>query len=135
MTLATVTVIFSSSFLSWPHISPTELRCLSTISNSYISFAVVIHFPPTLSRSLLMQSFHRSLGLPPSFFPTTFWASGVFAKYSFPIVSTCPALFNLLLASLFLNTFHSSLIRSNHSHDYSSPVVYAHCFEVHTLLT
>ena len=49
--LAMVTVIFSSSFLSSRHFSLTKFSINSL--QLLLSFAVVLHSPPTLSRSLL----------------------------------------------------------------------------------
>ena len=72
-----ITVIVSSSF-SFPHFS---LPAFSITSLQLVSFAVVLHSPPTLSRYLLMQSFHRILGFPRLFFPSTFWASALFANF------------------------------------------------------
>ena len=55
-----VTIIFSSSFLS-SLFSPTFS---TNILQLLLSFAVVLHSPPTLSTPLLTQSSHRILGLP-----------------------------------------------------------------------
>ena len=68
-------VIFSSSFLSSPHVSLNSLQLL-------LSVAVLLHSPPTLSRSLLTHSSHRILGILRLLFPSTFWASVFFAEFS-----------------------------------------------------
>ena len=65
--LAMVAVNFSLSFLSSSHFS---LPTFSITSLQLLSFAVVLHSPPTLSRSLLTQSSHRIFSLSP--FPPHF---------------------------------------------------------------
>ena len=98
--VAMVTVIFSLSFLSSPHFSPTVFSINSL--QLLLTFAVVLHSPPNLSLSLLTQSSHHILGLLRLLFPSTFWASALFANFLSPILSTCPAHFSPLLTSFFL---------------------------------
>ena len=97
--LAIVTVIFFfiSSFLSLRSLSINSLLL-------FLSVAVVLHSPPTLSNSryLLTQSSHHILCLLRLLFPSTFWASDLFASFSSPILSTWPAHFNLLITKCFL---------------------------------
>ena len=92
--VAMVTVIFSSSFLSSPYLS---LTIASINSLQLLSFAAVLHSPPTLSRSLLTQSSAFLV----SVFPPL---SGHLLSAIFPsrILSTCLAHFSLLLTSFFL---------------------------------
>ena len=54
-------------------------------------FAVVLHSPSSLSKSLLTQSYHRIIGLPLLLFTSTFWTSALFANFSSPILSTRPS--------------------------------------------
>ena len=67
-------------------------------------FAVVLHPPPTLSRSLLTQSSHHILGLPHRLYPSTISASDIFISFSSPILSTRPAHFNLFFAIFLIKT-------------------------------
>ena len=59
--LATVTIILSSSFLSSPHFSLTAFSINSL--QFILCFAIVLHSPPTLSKS------HSQSSSPPSFLP------------------------------------------------------------------
>ena len=82
--VAMVTGVFFSSLLSDFSLTTFSINSLQL----FLSFAVVLHSPPTLSRSLLKQSSHRTLGLPRILFPSTFWASHLFASCSTHILST-----------------------------------------------
>ena len=85
--------------LFFPHFS----LITSSISNlQLLFFAVVLHSPPTPSRSPLTQSSHRILGLPRLLFPSNFWTSYFFGNFSSTILSTCAANFSLLLTNFFL---------------------------------
>ena len=121
--------LLSSPLLSSPLLSSPLLTFLSMLYHQSPSpFVVVLHSPPTLSRSLLTQSSHRILSLPHILFPSTLCASAVFANF-------CLSHFSLLLTSFFLKTFlhsnlhsqfvHSSLILSLHSLESSYLVVFA----------
>ena len=90
LALVEVTVILCSSFLSSPHFSLTAF----SVNSLQLLSAVVLHSPPTLSRSLLTQSFHPILGLPHLLVPSTIWASAQVANVSSPNLSACPALFS-----------------------------------------
>ena len=68
--LPKTTVIFSSSFLSSPHLSLTTFSITSV--QLILAFAVVLHSPPTLSIPLSTQLSHRILGLPRLLSPSTF---------------------------------------------------------------
>ena len=71
--------------------SPTHYVCCCCSSFSSHSFQISLNAVlPTHSRS----------SSPP--FPSNFWASALFANLSYPILFTCPAHFNLLLADFFL---------------------------------
>jgi len=54
-------------------------------SSSFFLISLVSH-----TRSLLTKSSHRILGLACLVFPSTFWASALFAIVSYPILSTVP---------------------------------------------
>ena len=90
-----------------PHFSLTafSINCLHLL----LSFAVALHSPPTLSRSLLTQSFHRILGLTRLPFPSTFYASELFVIFSntnFFLIRSFPSLQPpLLLHPLFSYQF------------------------------
>ena len=58
-----VTLIFPLDFLSSPHFSLT-IFCVNSLQ-LLLSLAVVLHSPPTLSRSLLTQSSCRIIPTPP----------------------------------------------------------------------
>ena len=67
MRLAMVSVILSSSCLSSLPFSLTAFSINSL--QLLLSFAVVLHSSPSLSRSPLTQSFYRIIGLPRLLFP------------------------------------------------------------------
>ena len=133
--LPMVTIIF---FFDSPHLS---LTAVSINSLQLLLCFVVFRSPPTLSRSLITQSFHRILGLPHLHFPSTFWASYLcqfFISRSFPMTTQ----FNILITSFFLKVSLSPtslsicllltiIIHSLHSHDSSYPVIFAN---LHLLL-
>ena len=73
VSLAMVTVVFFFC-LFFPHFSLTMFSITSL--QLVLSFVVVLHSPPTLSRSLLTQSSLHIHGLSRLPFPYTFWASG-----------------------------------------------------------
>ena len=91
--LAINTVIFSSSFLSSPHVS------LTAFSPTHSIFRCCSPFSSHSSRYHLTRSSHRIPSLPRLLFPSTFWSSDPFANFSSPNLSTCPAYFSLLLTS------------------------------------
>ena len=107
--LAMVTVISSSFSFFSPHFSLTafSVNCFQLLL--YFVFAVILSYPLILSRSLLTLSSHRILRLPRLRFPSTFWASPLFANFSSPILSTCPGHFSLLLTSFFMKLLHSNV--------------------------
>ena len=78
--------ICSSSFLSSPRCSLSKIKCPTPSI-----FCCCSNSLPHLFRSHLPQSSHHILGLPRLLFPFTFWASALFANYSSPILSICPA--------------------------------------------
>ena len=93
VTVVLFSVVSFPTFLSLPSL---------TMSNSFLPVAVVLHTPLILtSSSLLTQSSHRNLVFLASC-SSTFWTSVLFANYSTPILSTCPAHFNLIRTSFFL---------------------------------
>ena len=109
---AMVTVIFSFllTFLS--------LRSLSTISKSYLLllFSILLPLFPGLSSLLPSHAWSSSLA---SFYPLL---SGhlLFANFSSPILSTCPAQFSLpgtphqfLLKTVLHSSLHSLFIQSS----------------------
>ena len=117
--MVTLIFYFSPHFLS--------LRSLSTISNSSYLFAVVLHSPPILSRSLLTQfylSLHSRSSSPP--FPFIFWASDLFTNFSISNSFLMSSPFQHIRHQFLLKTFlhsnfhsqfiHSSLIRPLHSY-------------------
>ena len=81
--LALVTVILSSSFLSSAHFSLTAF--LINNLQLLLSFAVVLHSPPTLSRSLITQSVTFSVFLA-SFHFLGIWSLSIFHLPFFPHV-------------------------------------------------
>ena len=89
--LAMITVIFSWSFVSSPEFF---LTAFSITSFQLLYFAVVLHFPATLSTSHLTKSSHRILGLPFLLFHP-FSGHLISANISSPILSTCPTLFSM----------------------------------------
>ena len=132
MRLATVTVILSSPFISSLRFSLTVFSITSL--QLLLSFVVVLHSPPTLSRSLLTQSCRRILGPPRLRFPSTFWTSVLFADSSSPILSPRaahsfqPTPHQLLLKPVIHSNLHSQFIQSSviRSHTSSYPVVLFH---------
>ena len=90
--LAMVTIIF---FFVFPQFY------LTMFSNSslqlLLSFAVVLHSPPRLTRPLLTKSSHCIFSLPCVLFPFTFRASDLHQFFVSPFLSTWLAHFNLLL--------------------------------------
>ena len=70
------------SSVFFPHFS---LTAFSINSLQLLLFAVVLHSPPTLSRSLLTQSSHRILGLPRLFWPSDL--NQFFISHSFYMTS------------------------------------------------
>jgi len=65
--------------LFFPHFSLTAFSINSL--QLLLSFAVVLHSPPTPSRYLFTQSYHHILGLPRLRFPSTSWTSYLFANF------------------------------------------------------
>ena len=63
---------FSSSFVSSPFLTTFSINSLQLLS-----FAVVLHSPPTLSRSILTQSSHRILSIYRLLFLSTCWAADI----------------------------------------------------------
>ena len=96
--LATVTDIFFFVFSS-PHFSLTTFSINSL--QLLLSFAVVLHSPPTLSRCLSTQSSHYILGLPRLLFPTTSWASALFVNFSSPHVRLISAYSSIVYSQNF----------------------------------
>ena len=81
--MALATVIYSSSSLYSLHCS---LIAFSIPNLQLLSLDVLLHSPPTHSRSLLAHSSHRILRLPRPLFPSTFWAPALllfFISHSF----------------------------------------------------
>ena len=97
-------VISCYLFFVFSFLSSLFSHCVLYHQSSTPSFAVALHSPPTLSKSLfslnaMLPSHFRSSSPP---FPSTFWASAPFASFSTPILSTRPARFSPLLTSVFL---------------------------------
>ena len=78
--MVTVVFFFIFSFL-------TSLTTFSINRLQLLSFAVVLHSPPTLLRSFLTQSSHHILSLPRLLFSSSFWESDLFASFPTPILS------------------------------------------------
>ena len=126
--VAMVTVIFSLSFLSSPHVSLTVFSINNLQLLLFLLFSI---FLPIFS-DLLTQSSRFIFSLPRLLFPSTFWAP-VLCQFlisrsshmSDPFQPT-PHQFlpkTFLHSNLHSQFVHSSLIRSLHSHDSSFPVV------------
>ena len=84
----------------------TFLSQMFSINSSQLllSFAVVLHSPPSISRSLLTQSPHHILSLPRLLFPSTLWASDLcqfFTSHYFHLTGP----FNLLLTNFFFGRY------------------------------
>ena len=125
-------------FLFLPLFSHHGLYQQSPIPSIGCSF--FLHFFP-----LFRYLFY--FGLPHLVFPSTFWASALFAIFPSLILSTWPAHFNLFLFHFFLKLqpslsqfIHSSLINSLSFHVFSYQVVFAKfgpfcCFSVSAIIS
>ena len=107
-----------------------------------LSFAVVLHSPPTLSRSLFTQSSHHILDLPLLIFASTFFICSFwqfFISYSFHISDPFQP-HQFLLKTFLHSNLHSQFIHSSfgfslHSHNllielFSQTCTFSCCFSV-----
>ena len=88
--------------LFFPHFSLTILYTISV--QLFLSFAVVLHSPPTLSRSLFTHSSLRILGFPRLLLPSAFRASDFFANIFISHSFFMTGLFQLTRPNLATNT-------------------------------
>ena len=88
----------------FPLLNLLPRRHLSPVSNSFylllLFFSILL--PLFQIRTLFAHSSQRFRGLPRLLFPSIFWAFALFVNVPSPLLSTCPAYFNLLLTSFFL---------------------------------
>ena len=114
------TVVLLLTFLSmlvmvfcvfFPHFS---LMMFSVSGLQILSFAVVLHSPPTLSRSLLTQSFHHILSLPRLLFPPPS-VHLISASFSSPILSHMTGPFQPTPHQFLLKTYSQFTEQKSHS--------------------